>query len=134
MDRRTKNRLYARCRRWGIWWDRKPHIDLTETRFNDDVIRHLQRGREGLQVLPTGGVRALMLNQKFQPLGIRVMRDLRVGSDRSSFDAFVDSARGRVDGKRRFTGRLLRVGVEVHSRESGISEESLVVIMEESLV
>tara|TARA_R100000995_G_C3411392_1_gene89545 strand:- start:254 stop:592 length:339 start_codon:yes stop_codon:yes gene_type:complete len=111
-----------------------PYIDLTDTRFNDDVIRHLQRGREGLQVLPTGGVRALMLDQKFQPLGIRVMRDLRVGSDRSSFDAFVDSARGRVDGKRRFTGRLLRVGVEVHSRESGISEESLVVIMEESLV
>lgn len=133
MDRRTKNRLYARCRRWGIWWDRKPHIDLTETRFNDDVIRHLQRGREGLQVTSTG-VRALMLDQKFQPLGIRVMRDLRVGSDRSSFDAFVDSTRGRVDGKRRFTGRLVRVGVEVWDKRSGISEESLVVIMEESKV
>lgn len=62
------------------------------------------------------------------------MRDLRVGSDRSSFDAFVDSTRGRVDGKRRFTGRLVRVGVEVWDKRSGISEESLVVIMEESKV
>tara|TARA_R100000458_G_C8218651_1_gene203732 strand:+ start:615 stop:953 length:339 start_codon:yes stop_codon:yes gene_type:complete len=111
-----------------------PYIDLTDTRYNDEVIRHLQRGREGLQVLPTGGVRALLVNQRFEPLGIRIMRDLRVGADRSSFDAFVDSARGRVDGKRRFTGRLLRIGVELHSRASGISEESLVVIIEESLV
>ena len=134
MDRRTRNRLYARCRRLNIWWHRKPIIDLTESRFNDDVFVHLQRGREGLQVLPHGGVRALLVNQKFQPLGLRVMRDLRVGADRSSFDAFVDSARGRVDGKRRFTGRLLRIGVALWNRESGISEESLVVIMEESLV
>ena len=132
MDRRTRNRLYARCRRWGIWWRTKPCLDLMDTPFNEVLLKHLQRGREGLQVLPTGGVRALLVDGRLNPIGLRVMRDLRVCTDRSSFDAFVDSARGRVDGKRRFTGRLLRLNVELWDRGSGLAEHTIVAIIEES--
>ena len=102
--------------------------------MNDEMLKHLHRGREALQVLPTGGVKALLVDGKLNPIGIRVMRDLRAGTDRSTFDAFVDSARGRVDGRRRFTGRLLRLNVELHDRRAGLSEHTIVAIIEEKFL
>jgi hypothetical protein len=98
------------------------------------MLKHLHRGHEALQVLPTGGVKALLVDGKLKPIGIRVMRDLRAGTDRSSFAAFVDSARGRVDGRRRFTGRLLRLNVELHDRSAGLSEHTIVAIIEEKFL
>tara|TARA_R100000152_G_C6639193_1_gene84369 strand:+ start:79 stop:489 length:411 start_codon:yes stop_codon:yes gene_type:complete len=132
MDRRTRDRLYRRCRRAGIWWKNGgPLIEIDSAKISDALERHTQRGKMGLQVLPHGGVRALLLDSKMNPIGLRVMRDIRAGVDRSSFDAFVDTARGRVDGKHRFTGRLIKLSVEIWNSREGLKTLPLIGIVSE---
>ncbi len=101
--------------------------DLTEM---PRLIAHARAHRGGLQTIGDDRVRAILLNRDLKPVGLRVMRDLRVATDRSSFDAFVDTARGRVDGKRRFTAQLVRFSGEVGFEEDDILD--LVGIIAES--
>ena len=116
-------RLYDRARRLGAFHRGRPIIDL-------DHIGMTPCANEGVEAL-TGSprVRALLVDREFKPLGLRVLRDLRVSTRGSTFDEFVATARGRVDGKQRFTARLTRVWAYVPDHAD---PQSLVVIMAES--
>ena len=112
MDRLTRQRLYARARRNPnpnvMWMDGAPMIDLTMSdRINNHVATH-PRGIQTIGDFDNGRVRAVLLDREFNPVGLRVMRDLRAGTDPTTTESFIDTARGRADGKRRFTARLLR--------------------------
>ena len=118
MDRLTRQRLYARARRNPnpnvMWMDGAPMIDLTMSdRINNHVATH-PRGIQTIGDFDNGRVRAVLLDREFNPVGLRVMRDLRAGTDPTTTESFIDTARGRVDGKRRFTARLLRFWGEVN--------------------
>ena len=89
-------------------------IDLTmRDRINNHVATH-PRGIQTIGDFDNGRVRAVLLDREFNPVGLRVMRALRAGTDPTTTESFIDTARGRVDGKRRFTARLLRFWGEVN--------------------
>tara|TARA_R110002012_G_scaffold52616_1_gene135078 strand:+ start:341 stop:823 length:483 start_codon:yes stop_codon:yes gene_type:complete len=118
MDRLTRQRLYARAMRNPnsnvTWMDAKPMIDLTTSdRINNHVHAH-PRGIQTIGDFDNGRIRAVLLDRDMNPVGLRIMRDLRAGTDASTIETFIDTARGRVDGKRRFTGQLLRFWGEVN--------------------
>ena len=128
IDTRTRNRLYMRARRHGHdWYAARPSIDLEGM---DRIAAHARAHHHGVETIGSfdnGRVRAVLLDRNLNPIGLRVMRDLRADTDPTTFDSFVDTARGRVDGKRRVTGRLVRFWGEV-----GDDTLSLVGIMDES--
>ena len=118
MDRLTRQRLYARAMRNPnpnvMWMDAKPMIDLT---LNDRINNHVAMHTRGIQTIGgfgNGRIRAVLLDRDLNPVGLRVMRDLRAGTDPTTIESFIDTARGRVDGERRFTARLLRFWGEVN--------------------
>ena len=128
IDTRTRKRLYMRARRHGHCWDScQPVIDLTDMDRLATHARAHHHGGETIGTFVNGRVRAVLLDRNLNPIGLRVMRDLRADTDPSTFDSFVDTARGRVDGKTRFTARLIRFWGEV-----GDDTLSLVGIMAES--
>ncbi len=89
-------------------------IDLT---LNDRINNHVAMNTRGIQTIGgfgNGRIRAVLLDRNFNPVGLRVMRDLRAETDPTTIESFIDTARGRVDGKRRFTAQLIRFWGEVN--------------------
>ena len=122
-------RLRNRARRNGTpWFDARPIIDLMG---HSELALDLRDAHsEGMSpMMGTPRVKALHVDRNFQPLKRRVLRDLRVDTDGSTLDRFVATARGRLDGSRRQTARLMRAWADVSYTDRMVP---IIVIMAES--